>query len=75
MTKLIDVINRLQNRIYDRSRFLMSSKIVLFLIVCILTFAGCQSPGRIAIKATPSRIFVDKFDYTVEFLLDDERIR
>jgi uncharacterized lipoprotein YajG len=53
----------------------MSSKIVLFLIVCILTFAGCQSPGRIAIKATPSKICVDKFDYTVEFLLDDERIR
>lgn len=46
----------------------------LLLLVCLVAVAGCQSPGRIAIKATPSKICVDKFDYTVEFLLDG-RIR
>lgn len=53
----------------------MSSKYFLLLLVCLVAVAGCQSPGRIAIKATPSKIFVDKFDYTVEFLLDDQGIR
>lgn len=53
----------------------MNANCFLLLLVCFVAVAGCQSPGRIAIKATPSKIFVDKFDYTVEFLLDDERIR
>lgn len=53
----------------------MNAKILFALLVCLCVFTGCQSPGRIAIKATPSKVFVDKFDYTVEFLLDDERIR
>lgn len=46
----------------------------LFLI-SVVFFCGCQSPGRIAIKATPSKLFVDRFDYTVEFLLDDKAVR
>ena len=54
---------------------IMNAKILFALLVCLCVFTGCQSPGRIAIKATPSKVFVDKFDYTVEFLLDDERIR
>lgn len=61
------MIDRIANRIYDRSRFLMQAKILLICFVCVLTFAGCQSPGRIAIKATPSRHDVDKFEYTIEF--------
>lgn len=47
----------------------------LFLVVCVLASVGCQLPGRIAIKATPSRLVAERFDYTIEFLLDNKVAR
>lgn len=41
----------------------------LFLALLLLaTLTGCQSPGKVAVKATPNPLHPDKFDYTVEFV-------
>lgn len=40
------------------------------LLILIGTLAGCQSPGKIAVKATPNPIHPDRFEYTVEFVPD-----
>lgn len=38
------------------------------LIFAMMILAGCQSPGKIAVKATPNPLHPDRFEYTVEFV-------
>lgn len=38
------------------------------LALVFATLAGCQSAGRIAVKATPSLRDADKYDFSVEFI-------
>lgn len=41
----------------------------LFLIFVLLaTLVGCQSVGKIAVKATPNPLHPDRFEYTVELI-------
>lgn len=40
----------------------------LILVLVLATLAGCQTPSKIAVKATPNPIHPDRFEYTVEFV-------
>ena len=37
------------------------------LLVLIGTLAGCQSPGKVVVRAVPSPRDVDKYEFAVEF--------
>ena len=45
------------------NRFLL----LALLFVVVGTLAGCQSPGKVVVRAVPSPRDVDKYEFAVEF--------
>ena len=43
--------------------------VIKFLVLVLLmgTLAGCQSPGKVVVRAVPSPRDVDKYEFAVEF--------
>ena len=39
----------------------------LLLVLLMGTLAGCQSPGKVIVRAVPSPRDVDKYEFAVEF--------
>ena len=46
------------------NRFLL---LALLLLMVVGTLAGCQSPGKVVVRAVPSPRDVDKYEFAVEF--------
>ena len=45
----------------------MNRFLLLVLLFVVGTLAGCQSPGKVVVRAVPSPRDVDKYEFAVEF--------